>query len=244
MGLRIRLHRARTIAASMVIDRPEAIVGAPERAAAQRRTASGRLSCLARNVKRSAAGEESRLDAVAFRRSRRSRPSARSTHRRRPLRCARSGRCWERRTWLPPLQPAGPAADQPTSPPLAWGERGIPPTRHVGCAPAVAFDRSATWPGCSDPTTYRHTAPLRRPAATASDLPTGGYRTLAPKLVYVRPLPLWSYPRAMPCPVGPGVAIPAIRSSAAMPTAIAPITEKTACQISEGMVSFTMPCVA
>jgi hypothetical protein len=45
------------IAASMAIDRPEAIDAAAVRPAAQRRTAAGRLSCLARNGR--SPGEES-----------------------------------------------------------------------------------------------------------------------------------------------------------------------------------------
>lgn len=39
-------------------------------------------------------------------------------------------------------------------------------------------------------------------------------------------------------------AIPAIRTKAVMPTATAPMTEKMICQVSEGMVCFTMPCAA
>lgn len=49
---------------------------------------------------------------------------------------------------------------------------------------------------------------------------------------------------ATPCPVDPGPAIDVTRTKAVMPTAIAPITEKTSCQVSDGMVCFTMPCVA
>lgn len=51
--------------------------------------------------------------------------------------------------------------------------------------------------------------------------------------------------RARSRPDGPvAAAIPAIRTKAVMPTAAAPITEKMVCQVSEGMVYFTMPCVA
>ena len=43
---------------------------------------------------------------------------------------------------------------------------------------------------------------------------------------------------------GPVAAIPATRANAATPTAIAPMTENMSCQVSEGMVCFTMPWVA
>jgi len=46
--------RARTIAASMVIDRPEAIDGAPRRGS----TAKEELSCLARNGGKAARGRK------------------------------------------------------------------------------------------------------------------------------------------------------------------------------------------
>ena len=49
---------------------------------------------------------------------------------------------------------------------------------------------------------------------------------------------------ATPCSVDPGPAIDVTRTKAVMPTAIAPMTEKTSCQVSDGMVCFTMPCVA
>ncbi len=51
-------------------------------------------------------------------------------------------------------------------------------------------------------------------------------------------------PLAMPRPAGSGAAIAAIRRNAAMPTAIAPTTEKAICQVSDGMACFTMPWVA
>src|SRR5260370_42294419 len=64
----------------MAICRPEAIGDAPAlRAEAQRRTPAVRLSWLARNGR--SPGEESLTAIVAARRSRRSRPSARSSHR-------------------------------------------------------------------------------------------------------------------------------------------------------------------
>ena len=46
------------------------------------------------------------------------------------------------------------------------------------------------------------------------------------------------------CPRDPGAAIDVTRTKAVMPTAIAPMTEKTSCQVSDGMMCFTMPCVA
>lgn len=50
--------------------------------------------------------------------------------------------------------------------------------------------------------------------------------------------------RAIPCPAGPGGAIMVRRMRAVMPTAMAPATAKTTCQVADGMVSFTMPKVA
>ena len=47
-----------------------------------------------------------------------------------------------------------------------------------------------------------------------------------------------------PARIGPGAAIVVIRTKAVTPTAIAPMTEKTICQVSDGMVCFTMPWVA
>ena len=45
-------------------------------------------------------------------------------------------------------------------------------------------------------------------------------------------------------PTGPSAAMPVTRANAVMPTATAPMTENTNCQVSDGMVCFTMPCVA
>lgn len=46
------------------------------------------------------------------------------------------------------------------------------------------------------------------------------------------------------CPAGPGGVIEVTRTNAVMPTATAPITEKTVCQVSDGMRCLTMPWVA
>src|SRR6266481_9520943 len=72
------LFEPATIAASMAIDRPQAIDDAPLGAGAQRRMAAEGLSWLARNGR--SPGEESLAAAIAARRSRRSRPVARSRH--------------------------------------------------------------------------------------------------------------------------------------------------------------------
>ncbi len=45
-------------------------------------------------------------------------------------------------------------------------------------------------------------------------------------------------------PTGPAAAMPVTRANAVTPTATAPMTENTNCQVSDGMVCFTMPCVA
>lgn len=47
-----------------------------------------------------------------------------------------------------------------------------------------------------------------------------------------------------PCPDDPGAAIDVTRTMAVMLTAIAPMTERTNCQVSDGIMCFTMPCVA
>jgi len=65
----------------MAIGRPQAIDAAPApQAGAQRRMAAARLSCFARNGR--SPREESRSAPLRHRRSRRSRPAARSAHRR------------------------------------------------------------------------------------------------------------------------------------------------------------------
>lgn len=46
------------------------------------------------------------------------------------------------------------------------------------------------------------------------------------------------------CLAGPGGSIEVTRTNAVMPTATAPITEKTVCQVSDGMRCLTMPWVA
>ena len=45
-------------------------------------------------------------------------------------------------------------------------------------------------------------------------------------------------------PTGPSAAMPVTRANAVTPTATAPMTENTNCQVSDGIVCFTMPCVA
>lgn len=49
---------------------------------------------------------------------------------------------------------------------------------------------------------------------------------------------------ATPCPADPGGAVMVRRMNAVMPTATDPTMAKANCQVSEGMVSFTMPSVA
>lgn len=46
------------------------------------------------------------------------------------------------------------------------------------------------------------------------------------------------------CPAGPGGAMEVTRTKAVIPTATALITEKTVCQVSDGMRCLTMPWVA
>ena len=50
--------------------------------------------------------------------------------------------------------------------------------------------------------------------------------------------------RAIPCPAVPGGAIMVSRMNAVTPTAVAPAAAKMICQVSDGMITFTMPRVA
>jgi len=63
MSLLLAVFEPATTAASMAIWKPKAIDAAPGRAAAQRRMAAARLSCLARNGQ--SPGEESLAAAIA-----------------------------------------------------------------------------------------------------------------------------------------------------------------------------------
>ena len=45
----------------------------------------------------------------------------------------------------------------------------------------------------------------------------------------------------MPCPAGPGAAIPVNRKNAVTPTAIAPMTAKIVCQVADGMAMCAIP---
>ena len=51
-------------------------------------------------------------------------------------------------------------------------------------------------------------------------------------------------PRAIPRWVGPGGVMPVKRTNAVTLTAIAPITEKTVCQVGDGIAIWAIPCVA
>jgi hypothetical protein len=51
-------------------------------------------------------------------------------------------------------------------------------------------------------------------------------------------------PRAIPRWVGPGGVMPVKRTNAVMLTAMAPITEKTICQVRDGTAIWAIPCVA
>ena len=212
-------------------------------AGAQRRMAARRLSCFARNGR--SPGEESRPAPLRHRRSRRSRPAARSAHQRgrleRSIRKRGSRRTWRRhraterdggvgvrrssrveatgRINAPDEQ--GQAFDQPAA--LAGVEvRRAPPPRSN-----VDHDR---WVSATQHSSPR-IANRRGEAHRRRDL--------------VMPEPLKRpQARATLCPVRPGGASVASRARAVMATTTAPATEKATCQVSEGIVCFTMPCVA
>lgn len=63
--------------------------------------------------------------------------------------------------------------------------------------------------------------------------------------LFWRPICCFGYEAlATPCPAGPGGAIRVRRMNAVMPTATAPTIEKINCQVSDGIVSLTIPRVA
>ena len=88
--------------------------------------------------------------------------------------------------------------------------------------------RSARRPGFHRPVRSPHRSRKRRAVPLVWSTSTGGGDQTV----------------ATPCPDGPGPAIDVTRTKAVIPTAIAPMTEKTSCQVSDGMMCFTMPCVA
>jgi len=189
------------------------------------------------------AGEESRDQPLWLRRSRRSRPSARSGHWRgrlvrsiygqttetmAALRNARTARTRSPASCPRPLP--GNAMSTALTParmpqqhvqshaPIRRRQRLAPPWLHLG----VRLD---------DPRTAGRQIPC----------PTRGGRFQ----------PLFWFAWATSCqtrarsrPAGPSAAMPAMRMKAVMPIAIAPMTENTICQVSDGMRCLTMPWVA
>ena len=147
-----------TIAASMAINRPEAIGAAPALGApvalarwggdCRPKQSGGRRSSeflVSRGMTPQASGEESRCAAVAARRSRRSRPSARSGHKRGRMDSVRLNRVFSRRTrrtfqhrqGSPTVQAGG----YPVFKPAAHYRN---PSRHGNDAATAAVDRRAT----------------------------------------------------------------------------------------------------
>ena len=165
----------------------------------------------------------------------------------RPPRCARTGRDLAWRTWrLPatvriPAGPFGPSAafvDRPACRvPITESSRDSipvacirPPTELSARSERLRGRtvRSARRPGFHRPVRSPHRSRKRRAVPLVWSTSTGGGDQTV----------------ATPCPDGPGPAIDVTRTKAVMPIAIAPMTEKTSCQVSDGMMCFTMPCVA
>jgi hypothetical protein len=97
-----------------------------------------------------------------------------------------------------------------------------------------------TTPAGALPGTLEVAVPRRRLLAK----PLQGRERVVSCLWSARPVFAGQDVRAMPCSAGPGGAIMVRRMNAVMPTATAPTRAKITCQVSDGMVSFTMPKVA
>lgn len=94
-------------------------------------------------------------------------------------------------------------------------------------------------PGAPALNRNRRSVPYRAPHCSAFD--TGAATDLDPCLGFA--CKCVQMPAGV-CPAGPGGAMDVTRTNAVMPTATAPITEKTVCQVSDGMRCLTMPWVA
>ncbi len=213
-------------------------------AAAQRRMAAGRLSCFARNGR--SPGEESRSAPLRHRRSRRSRRAARSAHQRgrmeRSIRQRGSRRTWRLHR---ATEGVGGVGARRSSRVEATGRIDAPDKQ------GQAFDQPDAFEGmeiCHAAKTAFQCGPRpwvqRDPALFHPRIANrrgGAHRRR--DLVTPRPLKR-PQARATPWPVPPGGASVASRAKAVMPTTTAPTSEKTTCQVSEGIVCFTMPCVA
>ncbi len=228
----------------MAIGRPKAIDGAPR----QGSTAKEELSCSARNdgaptpcdlshgvgVRQ---GKKVMTALLRHRRSRRQPSFGQISPLERPLRCARSG-CdhmenvvTHRNRWNPAMLFS---ARAPRHERQAYRIPGTapahdpPPTPLPGCRDRRSLDSGIARIGCSVP---------RMPQPAAAPSPSSTMMKMAPSC----PGPPRSYRQsaqavAIPCPEASGVANAVTRTNAVMPTAAAPMMEKTSCQVSDGMV--------
>lgn len=81
-------------------------------------------------------------------------------------------------------------------------------------------------------------------ARSPAHLNVGGWRVAAATIWSCPNGPRCAQLRTMPCPAGPGAAIPVNRTNAVALTAIAPMTEKIICQVADGMAICARPWVA
>ncbi len=226
----------------MAIDRPEATAAASRATGAQRRTAKEDFVA-ARGMTAQPTGEESLTPPL--------RQGGRGEAGLRPdqaigeaVRCARStGR--RRRRWRPPATGNDPH-DFTGAAPSRPGH--LPAPDMTGHHPEPTFIRSILI-GPVSPAVCHQTLrgscsrPHADPCAMAIRKPvTNGDAAHPVRCNATDSLPLQA--RAVVSVERSVAAIPTTRRKAVTPTAIAPMTEKTICHVSDGMVCFTMPWTA
>ena len=195
-------------------------------------------------------GEESRPVPLRHRRSRRSRPAARSAHQRGRMERSIRQR-GSRRTWRFRRATAGVRRRRRTALIPRRGDR----TGRINALDEQrqACDQPAVFDGVEVRRAGQPRVPMQRVtmgpawqsgARSPPELPTGDEERAGGVISSCLEPPKQSQARATPWPVRPGGASVASRAKAVMPTTTAPTTEKATCQVSEGIVCFTMPCVA
>jgi len=202
-----------------------------------------RLSCLARNGR--SPGEESRPAGVAFRRSRRSRPSARSSQGEAvwsARRTAPSGEDLAKIGWL--AQEAWHLGRGERCRGVQKGRGHDPTTRANDGATERLFVGQEAW---GRPVEARFKMPHSRSRGRAVMAPIYtnlfGDEALAHPSLVAAVRKQGSGFTSMPCPKS-GVAYAAMRSQAVPPTITAPTMAKASCHASDGIPISASPCVA
>ena len=223
----------------MAIDRPEVIDGAPRRGWTAK---EGFL--VPRGMTAQPAGEESLTRLLRHRRSRRSRPSARSGHWRGRLERSRHGQKPEK--WRPSR----------TGKPAAWqaSAASSPSTGIAPASPANATGNAASFGARTDALPV---LPQALPRGLLFGTEVDQHQPLHPQPRRLRGYALSGavlvrrsdvdrdHARARSRLDGLGVAAsPATRTKAVIPTATAPKIENAICHASDGIRCFTMPWVA